>query len=270
VSKLFFAVFLIGFAATAAKAADGSVADEASVWFDGNLVGQAGVMGFYVPKYVGSDDYKVTPLPMVDLTWHDRLFLSSREGLGAYALSTDHFQLGGALNYSLGRDSDDVGLGTGIGDIDGGLTGAMVARWSQGPFFVGSTLSHQLTGEDTGFLLNVSAGGSVPVSDKFVIIGSVSVEAADSRYMDKYFGLSAADAATAGLSSYDANAGIKSVGLMAGLGYNIFDHWTLMTMAGYTRLLGDAADSPLVATANQYSLGLGLTYRFGSPPDLKR
>jgi MipA family protein len=266
VRKPFFVAFLIGFAATAAKAA----ANEASVWFDGNLFGQAGIMGFYVPKYEGSDDYKLTPLPMVDLTWHDRFFLSTREGLGAYALSTDHFHLGGALNYSLGRDSEDVGLGNGIGDIDGGLTGAMVARWSQGPFFVGSTLSHQLTGEDTGFLLNVSAGGAVPVSDKFVIIGSASVEAADRRYMDRYFGLSATDAATAGLSSYNANAGIKSVGLMAGLGHNIFDHWTFMTMAGYTRLLGDAADSPLVATANQYSLGLGLTYRFGPPPDLKR
>ena len=35
-------------------------------------------------------------------------------------------------------------------------------------------------------------------------------------------------------------------------------------MVEYKRLLGDAADSPIVDDENQFTAGLGLTYRMGS------
>ena len=41
--------------------------------------------------------------------------------------------------------------------------------------------------------------------------------------------------------------------------------WSFITIANYTRLLNDAANSPLVENAgskNQFWLGLGVAYRF--------
>jgi outer membrane scaffolding protein for murein synthesis (MipA/OmpV family) len=241
-------------------------ADAETAFPGGEMTGQIGALGFYAPDYEGSDHYEFSPVPMVDLTWRERIFLSTREGLGAYAVSTEQFRVGAAVNYGFGRDDDDVGLGDGIGDVDGGVTGALIAKWMHGPFFVSSSLLHQLTGDDTGFLMTISAGGIIPVSERFLIIGSASIQAADDTYMDAYFGLSGADAAASGLTAFDADAGFKSAGVTVGLGYDVFESWTVMTMAGYTRLLGDAADSPIIDTADQFTVGAGLTYRFGPPP----
>ncbi len=40
------------------------------------------------------------------------------------------------------------------------------------------------------------------------------------------------------------------------------DRWSLMLMGRYSRLIGDAADSPVIETENQFYGGLGLSYKF--------
>ena len=55
------------------------------------------------------------------------------------------------------------------------------------------------------------------------------------------------------------------MGLEFGAEYAWSDRITLYGDAGYRRLVGDAADSPIVKRAgseNQFTAGLGLTYRF--------
>jgi len=47
--------------------------------------------------------------------------------------------------------------------------------------------------------------------------------------------------------------------------YLLDKDWSFITIANYTRLLNDAANSPLVENAgskNQFWLGLGVAYRF--------
>jgi outer membrane scaffolding protein for murein synthesis (MipA/OmpV family) len=63
-------------------------------------------------------------------------------------------------------------------------------------------------------------------------------------------------------AGYNAEAGIKDVyiGLNADVPLN--DRWNLKVIGQYSRLIGDAADSPIVESENQFFGGLGLTYRF--------
>jgi len=85
-------------------------------------------------------------------------------------------------------------------------------------------------------------------------------------YMDTYFGVTAAEAAASGgrLSAYDPGSGITKVGVSARASYNLTDRTRLHFRAGYDRLVGDAADSPLadVGSKDQFSIGAGVSYRF--------
>ncbi|MCP4215639.1 MAG: MipA/OmpV family protein, partial [bacterium] len=88
---------------------------------------------------------------------------------------------------------------------------------------------------------------------------------ASQDYMDAYFSIDADNAARSGLDTFDADAGFKDVGVEVALSYSPWERWNFTTTAGYTRLLGDAADSPIVddeGNANQYSSGIVVTYNF--------
>ena len=64
---------------------------------------------------------------------------------------------------------------------------------------------------------------------------------------------------------YQPEGGVKDIGLTLDLDYSLTENWIVTSRAGYKRLLGDAADSPLVedrGSANQFSVGLSLGYRF--------
>jgi outer membrane protein len=65
--------------------------------------------------------------------------------------------------------------------------------------------------------------------------------------MQTYFGVSRKDAARSGLDRYNADSGIKDVGLDLGLNWIFTQSWSAKGIARYTRLVGDADDdSPVV------------------------
>ena len=83
--------------------------------------------------------------------------------------------------------------------------------------------------------------------------------------MQSYFGVSGAQAARSRNRAFQAESGFADVGLEANLNYAITEHWMMFGTLGYSRLLGDAADSPLVdgeGSANQFRAFTGVAYRF--------
>jgi outer membrane scaffolding protein for murein synthesis (MipA/OmpV family) len=95
----------------------------------------------------------------------------------------------------------------------------------------------------------------------FVELGTTLV---DDDYMESFFSVDAQQSADSGLKRYNADAGIKDVNLSVSAGYPLTDRWRIAGMIEYKRLLGDAADSPIVDDENQFTAGIGLTYRMGS------
>ena len=69
-------------------------------------------------------------------------------------------------------------------------------------------------------------------------------------------------ASAAGLPVFDADAGIKDVVFGLSSDVPVTPDWTLKLGGRYTRLLGDAAESPVVEDEDQFSGSIGLTYRF--------
>ncbi len=67
------------------------------------------------------------------------------------------------------------------------------------------------------------------------------------------------------LSTFNADEGFKDVALDASLTYRFVGNWSATGTLKYTRLLGDAADSPLTddnGDANQLFGGLLINYTF--------
>jgi outer membrane protein len=88
---------------------------------------------------------------------------------------------------------------------------------------------------------------------------------ADDNFHDAYFSVTPAVAAAPGLPAYNAGSGFHEVGLYSSLTYMLDRPWGVYGYAGYDRLIGDAADSPIVTafgSRNQYSGGIGLFYNF--------
>jgi outer membrane scaffolding protein for murein synthesis (MipA/OmpV family) len=71
--------------------------------------------------------------------------------------------------------------------------------------------------------------------------------------MDTYFGA----------PGFEAESGFKDVHVEVGLKADLDAHWSTLASVRYSRLLGDAADSPIVEDEDQWQGLLGLSYKFG-------
>jgi outer membrane protein len=94
-------------------------------------------------------------------------------------------------------------------------------------------------------------------------------------YMDKYFGLTAREAAanaavaSIGGTAYEPGSGRRYVGALATAAYRISPRWQATANVAFHRLSGKAADSPIVraiGSADEYSGGVGVRYSFGWSP----
>jgi outer membrane scaffolding protein for murein synthesis (MipA/OmpV family) len=222
---------------------------------------------FVMPKYEGSHSYRVIGAPLIipqradgtessfdvqgvdDVRW--RLF---RHG---------GFEAGPLAGWRFGREESDGRRLRGLGDVDGGLVVGGYMAYNLGLLKPFVSYHYQVTGDDSSGVLRLGSEAKFVVSRGFELTGTAGASYGDDNYMRNYFGISTQQslASTAGLAAYDADAGFKDVFIGATAEMALTDRWTLYMTGRYARLIGDAADSPVVESANQWTAGLGLTYR---------
>ena len=234
---------------------------EKSFWQDFDLtVGAAAGVG---PDYEGADSYEAAALPFFELSWRDRIFVGL-DGIRALNPLTENIRIGPLLSYDGGRDEDDDDDLDGLGDVDGSITLGVVAEMTFGPYQFGARVEKAVDGH-TGWSAALSAGRNFQISERLSLNLALETSLADEDYMNDFFGITALQSERSGLSRFDADAGFKDVGVSLGLNYALTDNWLLFASTGYTRLVGDAADSPLVedrGSPDQFSAMLGGAYRF--------
>lgn len=220
------------------------------------------------PSFPGASELSLRPLPLVRVRREGALLPSrapdqnssikivgDREGLS----------LGGTFNFQSKRDEDDVGAK--VGDV--GFTfepGAYAQAFVTDTVRLRAEVRHGLGGHNA-FVGDIAADYVFrPADDRFVATIGPRMRFADSRYHRRYFGITPETAAATGLPGFDADAGLYAVGATAGLLYQFTPQWGGFGYAGYDRLTGDAAHSPIVrefGSRNQFSTGLAVTYTFG-------
>ncbi|WP_181150099.1 MipA/OmpV family protein [Ensifer aridi] len=220
-----------------------------------------GAGAIYAPKFEGSDEFELVPIPMISATFGDRVTIDPG-GLAVDVLESNGFKLTVKGGYDMGggRDEDDSPHLKGLGDIDAGAVVGTQISYELGPMELYASVDKTIGGSD-GLLGEVGANVSHHY-DRFILSAGASATFADDNHMESYFGVTAAQSARSGLRQYDAGAGLKRVDLEASVTYMATENWLVRGQAGVGFLTGDAKDSPIVQDDVQPSAMLVVGYKF--------
>ncbi len=222
-----------------------------------------GLLGALGPEYEGADNYELDAVPYLRVSWHERLIFRGRS-LDAVLLGSDGWRAGPTLRTRAGRDEDDDAALDGLGDVDRAWELGGFLAFSEGPLRVRINAAHDLADAHGGLVVDAGLALRVPFDTPWFSL-RVSGTWADDDYMESYFGVDAAQSARSGLRRFDADSGFKDVSVRLGSRIDLSEHIAALVSVGYKRLLGDAADAPLVADRgerDQFIVALGAMYRF--------
>ncbi|MGB0697104.1 MAG: MipA/OmpV family protein [Rhodospirillaceae bacterium] len=217
--------------------------------------------GFLVyPKYQGSDEVDILPLPFFFATYQDWLRLSPL-GLDVDIVRWEGLTLTGKAGWEFGRSEDDSDDLNGLGDIDFGGTLGLEAKYRYGPAAVFAGFKQTIGGSE-GLTGNVGASLGYRFAPNFGVTGKVATIFADNDYMDAYFGVNRVQSVRSGLAVYDPGAGLKEVEMSLTANYGITENWFVRAETKLGILTGDAADSPIVKQELQPTFSAFISYRF--------
>lgn len=237
------------------------------------------------PSYSGSDDYVITPMPIV------------QGSLGGVDINPRAAGL--ALDFIPDAD-DGVGLDLGItarlrsdramqindplvkslGKLDRAFEVGPTAGISFPAVFnpydsltVTTDLRWDVAGAHDGMVIDPSIAYFTPLSEAIAASLTFSAEYGDGAFRNYYYAVSPAqNVATAGELPVFApsGGGFTKAGATLLLGFDLNGDltdggWGIVTIAGYSRMLGDARRSPFTSvrgSANQFFGALGVGYTF--------
>ena len=218
------------------------------------------------PKFPGSDEVGIGPLPYFDIRREGAplTFEAPDEGIGMGVVGDDDgFSVGPTVRFQGKRQEEDVGAP--VGDV--GFTvevGAFAQAFLAENVRIRGEARKGLGGHE-GWTGDLSADFIVRDRDTYVLSVGPRARWADDDYHDAYFGVTPAVSAATGLAPFAPGGGFHSVGVVAGITHMLGRNFGIYAHAGYDRLIGDAADSPIVRTfgsRDQYSGGVALFFSF--------
>lgn len=222
------------------------------------------------PEYEGGDEMKGMPLPLINIKYKDIAWLRGPMlGLNAFTWQgpreTDKLQLGPAIRYQRGRDQDDSDDLRGTGNIDPGAEVGFFITYGIGQWTAGLMMFQDVSSSHDGFTVRPAVGHTAQLGQKWQLRSELYGTYASDDYMETFFGINATQASRSGMRRYQAEASLKDVGLLFDLDYALTKKWALTTRLGLKKMLGDAADSPLVedrGSDTQGLFGVFVSYKF--------
>jgi len=257
--KKIFLLFAFVFYSTHILAADEDM--EFDVDKDTELT--VGVAPLITPEYEGADEYRVIPVPLVDIKYK-QYFFNPYRGLGVNVIDTRQIQAGPVMTYRLWQDEDSNPALRALGDIPGTLELGGFINYYLPVIRFGADIKQGLNGH-RGAIVNFSMEFYGKICDNIFYAIGPRYAWVDQNYMQTYFGIDQEGADATGLSVYSPGAGSKEVGIGGFIAYAFNEHWRLSSFGRFTWLLNHAADSPIVkdeGTPEQLTLAISLGYTF--------
>ncbi len=228
--------------------------------------GAAGLGIGVKPEFEGSNDYIPTPMPFLIIGLDNHMSVEwVYDKLKANLIPHTMLKAGPVIEYIPERGDVRSNRVDRLGDVDtsimiGAFFGLEYNNWSASI----EAMRDIINGND-GIIARFNGGYKVPISTMWNVSLSAFTTWADDDYMGAYFEIDFADFLRSGLRIYSADSGIKDVGFGVSCSYKPWEHWSFMGIARYTRLLGDAADSPITEDAgdpNQFFSGILVVYNW--------
>lgn len=211
------------------------------------------------PRYEGSASNRIRAVPLVEIEY-GRFFAGASRGIGYNFSDWKTIEFGPRLSLApYRRQNADTHL-NGMGDIGyaGELGGFLNASFA--PWYVASSFS----AGSHGARMELDAGYATRLSPTDRLRAGLGLNWANSRYMQTYFGVSAAQAAASGgvLSAYNAGYGIKDYGLKINWMHDYSKQWFSNAGLSFKQISGSAAGSPLTMRRSMHSINFVVGYRF--------
>jgi outer membrane scaffolding protein for murein synthesis (MipA/OmpV family) len=244
------------------------------------------------PRWDGTGSRKVSALPVLQVQWSNGLFISGMSA-GMHLSDRPTFEYGPLLAVQPGRDRTGTGQTfDGIGsagttligpvpdpidkrnsrgtDLDGmdkigaRLQGGVFANYYLTPnwrltssLLYGAGNDHDGARLDLGVQrLAVELGGNHRVSL------SAGVTAVNRNYNQTYFGVTLKEASLSRFSYYEAGGGLQDAHVGVRWNWAWSPSWMLTSNLQAKRLLGSAANSPLVERSTNLTVSTAIAYRF--------
>lgn len=228
------------------------------------------------PSYAGADSHRLRPRPLWAVDYGRFRFSTSRgnslasfglpndrpgqssAGASARLIERDDFSLHTSLTTESGRDPEDAPQLVGSARIRPtlraqlGMSYTLDRHWS-----THLSLSQDILGRQGGLQMSGGLNYSVYSAPSTRWNLGASLSAGNGRYMQTHHGLPA----SASQAGFEASAGFNNVSLGAEVTTALSARWVVFGGLRVSRLLGDAARSPLTERATTWGGSVGLAYR---------
>lgn len=245
-----------------------------------------GIGAGLVPSYAGSDDYVFFPLPLVagrvggvGISPNGPGFALDLFAPGP-ALGAQEPRFFGGPAFRIRNDRaqqiEDAVVER-AEDLDWAVElGAQAGLSFPGVFNPLDTLTltaqvrWDVAGAHDGMLIEPTIGYTRPFGPGIRFQTSLGAQFVDDSFADYYYTVTPAQSAATGLPLFNADGGLNSVSSTTTVAFDLDGNglnggFSIFTVLGYTRLIGDAKDTPFTSIrgdANNFIGGVGVAYTF--------
>ncbi len=245
-----------------------------------------GIGAGLVPSYSGSNDYVVFPLPLIVGRVAGVGISPNGPGFALDLLSQAPTGGPPETSFSFGptfrlRNDRDGQIEDEVVELAGDLDTAIEVGAQAGVSFPGvinrfdrlslsTQVSWDILGAHDGMLIEPGVSYFTPLGRGAAIQLSGNLSFVDDNFADYYYSVTPQQSAASGLAQFSADGGLNSVGALAiatiDLDNNVMNGgFNIYGIGGYSRLVGDAADTPFTSvrgSADQFIGGIGIGYTF--------
>lgn len=250
--------------------------------FDGDYVtvGAGIAVG---PSYDGSDDYTISPLPVILGSFAGIDFEPRGPGLALDVIpdrngaKTDfifgpvgraRFDRNNSINDDVVRSLGELDVAVELGAVAGAKVNRVFSSFDSLTAKV--DLRWDVAGAHRGRVISPNLTYFRPLNRGIAASFTISADHVDDNYADYYFSISPAGTVASGLPTFNATGGWKNVGTSLFSAIDLDGNaanggFSVILIGNYSRLLGDAKRSPVTSIrgdANQFFGVIGVGYTF--------
>ncbi|MEM9705392.1 MAG: MipA/OmpV family protein [Pseudomonadota bacterium] len=217
------------------------------------------------PDYIGSDDYEIEADPQVFARFRNFVFFDD-DGGDVALFGFSGFSFGPSFRIVGDRREEENSALEGVGDV--GLTfeaGAFAATTFLDRFSFRFKVRRGVASGHRGLIVDASSTAVLLRYNRFSMSVTGQTSWIGNRYVDTYYSITPDQSAASGLPTFEAERGFRDFGGSVNGYINIAKRWSLNPYVSYRYLVGDVADSPLVAIEgdrNQVIAGFHLMREF--------
>jgi len=226
-----------------------------------------GAAGIVRPDYLGSNRYRVTALPSLDIRYRDLAFVTSFGGLpgaGVNVIRSGGLLAGPIIRLRFSRDEGANPALRGLGDVGVAAEIGGFIEYRATNLRVAAEVRRGVGGHE-GVVASIRADAVLRPLEGLTVSFGPRLNLGDAEFTRTYFGITAQQSARSGYARFKPSGGVTSVGAGVFANYALTRNIAVQALVEYQRLQADAANSPIVSqrgNPNQVAAVLSATYAF--------